>query len=82
MKTDDELLKMFQKYVEESYCSRFMLEKPDPQWEHSQPKCSDKCPFMLIDESCGYHEWCQADDSVATIGFIAGFRAAELLYKK
>ena len=79
MKTNEELEAMFQQYVEQTYCSRYILEKPDQRFEYSSPKCSHECPFLLIDESCGYHEYCMADQDVATIGFVAGFRAAELL---
>lgn len=77
MKTDEELEKMFEKYIEDVYCSRYVV-RDEIRCGLKHRKCSENCPFLYIDESCGYHEYCLSDQELSIQSFIAGYRAAEL----
>ena len=77
MKTDKELEKMFEKYVEDAYCTRHVIRE-DIRCGIKQRECSHDCPFLYIDESFGYHEYCLSDQELSIQSFIAGYRAAEI----
>ena len=77
MKTDEELEKMFEGNVESAYCSRHVIREK-MVCGIKQRECSQDCPFLYVDESFGYHEYCLADQTLSIQSFIAGYRAAEM----
>ena len=71
MKTDEELEKMFEKYVEDAYCKRYVEEQ-----EITYRKCSSHCPYLQCDDL--EREVCLSDQELSIQSFIAGYRAAEM----